>query len=132
MASPATLTLLASTLLAGAPAWAQGGPKALEGTWAAQWQAQAGPLATAQLTVRESGNTWRATFPRGEMPKNPCLEREHGARIQTMADGRYRLVVEASKTMTGCQDAAATLKLVDPTHLEGQWGNGQVIKLQRK
>ena len=132
MASLATTALATCVLLAGASAWAQGGVKALEGTWAAQWQAQAGPLATAQLTVRESGNTWRATFPGGEMPKNPCLQREHGARIQPMADGRYRLVVEASKTLASCQDAAATLTLVDPTHLEGQWGNGQAIKLQRK
>ncbi|MFO1329200.1 MAG: hypothetical protein U1F56_17705 [Rubrivivax sp.] len=132
MASLASTAFATCTLIASAAAWAQADVKALEGTWVAQWRAQAGPVATAQLIVRDTGNTWRATFPKNDVPKNACLEREHSARLQPMADGRYRLVVEASKTMAGCQDANATLTLVDSTHLEGQWGNGQVIKLQRR
>lgn len=132
MASTAWRRVWVGVVAIPAFALAQVGPKALEGSWAAQWQAQAGPAATAVLTVRDSGSTWRATFPGGEMPKNPCQQREHAVRIQEPSAGRYRLVVEASKTMAGCQDAAATLTLVDPSHLEGQWGNGQALKLQRK
>ncbi len=120
------------TLLAIAQAIAQDGA-ALDGSWAAQWRPQVGgPVANAEMTLQGSVGTWRAVFAHGEGRANPCLERAHPASVRAIAPGRFRLTIEASKTMSGCRDSMATLELADATHLVGTWGNGQELKLTRK
>jgi len=107
--------------------------KALDGRWTAQWPTkQSGQTANAEMNLRDSSGTWRAMFAHSEGRMNVCLEKEHPATVKPLPGGRYRLAVEASKTMPSCQNVYATLELVDPTHLVGKWDNGQELKLVRK
>ena len=106
---------------------------ALDGSWTAQWRPQTGgPVANAEMTLQGSVGTWRAAFASGEGRANPCLERAHPVSVKAIAPGRFRLTIEASKTMQGCRASAATLELTDAAHLSGAWGNGQELKLTRK
>ena len=126
------ISVSALALLAAAQAAAQDGT-ALDGSWTAQWRSQTGgPVANAEMTLQGSVGTWRAAFASGEARANPCLERAHPASVKVIAPGRFRLTIEASKTMQGCRDSVATLELADAAHLVGAWGNGQELKLKRK
>ena len=104
----------------------------LEGAWAGYFSAPNGAKVKAEFTVRGSVGTWRAFVPQTQLRVNPCTERPHTVAITEAAPGKFKLVIQASKTLDGCQDAHATVVLVEPNVLEGKFGDGRELSLKRK
>ncbi|MBX3638492.1 MAG: hypothetical protein KF683_24230 [Rubrivivax sp.] len=128
---PKSLAVLSVFLLAGTQALAQPG-NALDGSWQGYYVTQAGTKAKAELSIQGSSGTWRAFIPQAPGRVNPCFERAHPLELTEQASGRFRMVVHSSRTMSGCQDFTASLTLVDPTHIDGQFGDGRELQLERK
>lgn len=122
-------SLLSLTLFAPAFAQSAGG---IEGAWAGYFSAPNGVKVKAELTVRGTEGTWRAFVPQTQLRVNPCTERPHAVAITEMAPGKFKLVIQASKTLDGCQDAHATVSLTEPSVLEGKFGDGRELSLKRK
>lgn len=122
--------VLSACLLAGTRALAQPG-NALDGSWQGHYVTQAGTEAKAELSIQGSSGTWRAFIPQAPGRANPCFERAHPLELTEQASGRIRMAVHASRTMSGCQDFTASLTLVDPAHIESQFGDGRELQLER-
>jgi hypothetical protein len=58
--------------------------------------------------------------------------RQHPAVVKELAAGRFRLTIEASRTMPSCRNSLATLELAGPDRLAGKWDNGPALKLGRR
>lgn len=120
-------------VLVSGSALAQPPSAALDGNWVGQWRAgQTNAVARAEFTVKDLAGSWRASYPGHKEAVNPCLERAHPATIRPNAAGGFRLSIEASKTMRGCHDSFATLRLAEPNRLVGKWDNGVELDLVRK
>lgn len=120
-------------VLACGSALAQAPSAALDGNWVGQWRAaQTNVVARAEFTLKDSAGSWRASHPGHKEAVNPCLERAHPATLTPNAAGGYRLSIEASKTLRGCHDSFATLRLAEPNRLVGKWDNGVELELVRK
>lgn len=104
----------------------------LDGAWSGYFSAPNGAKVKADLTVRGTQGTWRAFVPQTQLRVNPCTERPHTVAITETAPGRFKLVIQASKTLDGCQDAHATVALAGPNVLEGKFGDGRELSLKRK
>lgn len=124
-----TVSLFCLVLPLSALAQTAGG---IEGTWAGYFSAPNGAKVKAELTVRGSEGTWRSFVPQTQLRVNPCTERPHAVAITEAAPGKFKLVIQASKTLDGCQDAHATMALVEPNVLEGKFGDGRELSLKRK
>jgi hypothetical protein len=114
-----------------APALAQQA-SGLEGAWSGYFLAPNGAKVKADFTVRGTEGTWRAFVPQTQLRVNPCTERPHSVAITEVGPGKFKLVIQASKTLDGCQDAHATVSLVEPNQLEGKFGDGRELSLKRK
>lgn len=125
------LATLSAPLLVGAQSLAQAGPS-LDGTWTGYYVTQAGTKAKAELNVQGSTGTWRAFIPQNQGRANPCFERAHPLELTAQAAGKFKMAVHASRTMSACQDFHATLTLVEPSRIEGQFGDGRELRLERK
>jgi hypothetical protein len=99
---------------------------------AAQWHQQTGQVANAEMRLKGGAGTWRAALAHNEARMNPCLERAHPVSVKDSGAGKYRLAIEASKTMASCQNAFATLEWVAPAQLVGKWDNGRELRLERR
>ena len=125
------LAALSASLLVGIQALAQAG-NSLDGSWEGFYVTQAGTRAKAELTVQGTTGTWRAFIPQNQGRVNPCFDRAHPLELSEQPGGKFRMAVHASKTMSGCQDFYASLTLVDPSHIEGKFGDGRELKFERK
>lgn len=128
---PRSLAVFSAALVACSLALAQAG-HALDGTWQGQYVTQAGTVAKAELTIQGATGTWRAFIPQSEGRVNPCFARTHPLELTELPGGTFKLAVRSSRTISGCQDFYANLTRVDPTHLEGKFGDGRELKLERK
>lgn len=126
-----TLTAALLCLASCAPALAQqaGG---IEGAWSGYFSAPNGVKVKAEFSVRGAQGTWRAFVPQTQQRVNPCTERPHAVAITEVAPGRFKLVIQASKTLDGCQDVHAHVALVEANVLEGKFADGRELSLKRK
>ncbi|MCW5609269.1 MAG: hypothetical protein KIS83_01060 [Rubrivivax sp.] len=126
-----SLAVLAVSWVVGSHALAQAGP-ALGGSWSGYYVTQAGTKARAELSIQGSTGTRRAFIPQGPGRANPCFERAHPLELTAQPGGTFRMTVHASRTLSGCQDFQANLTLVDPRHIEGRFGDGRELQLERQ
>jgi hypothetical protein len=105
---------------------------ALDGVWVGHFAAPTGALVKAEFVVSGTAGTWRSFVPQTKGRANPCVEQPHSVSIRETAEGQFALLIQASKTLRGCQDAHATVKLVEPNVLEGKFGDGRELSLKRK
>jgi hypothetical protein len=104
-----------------------------DGTWRGIFVGQGGsPRFEVELVLDGTGGTWQAVGNPMQARGNPCLGRKHEVKIRERSACVLRFSVDASKTLAGCQDFYAAVKLVDDHHLEGQFRNGLPLKLERK
>lgn len=108
------------------------GLEALSGTWYGHGQLPGGLALELELRVEGAAGSWQQ-MPRGKPAvPNPCLGRQHPVAVAQSAPGQYKVHVQASKTVAGCQDARLNLNLVDSTHIDGTFGDGRAFKLERR
>lgn len=125
------LTILGSALLLSSLVHAQpDGP--LQGAWIGHYVAPTGVQVKAEFTVTGAEGTWRSFVPQAQKRPNPCVERPHSVAITEPTAGQFKLVIQASKTLSGCQDAHAAVRLTDTSTLQGSFGDGREIVLKRK
>jgi len=108
----------------------------LDGTWVGRMTMAAGRAGEVEMTVRGSAGKWqvyRSTGSAGfQMKDDPCLDRAHPIVITQEAPDRYRVVVEASKTLSSCRDSRVDFTLVEPNRIEGKFAGGRELDLKRK
>ena len=106
-------------------------PGSIDGSWNGSFATQAGTQVKAQLKVSGTDGSWLAYFPRTAQALSPCLTREHPVSITEISPGKYRIVIQASKGLVGCNDGYATLTLSPPDTLSGAFADGRSINLER-
>ena len=108
----------------------------LDGTWVGRMTMAAGRAGEVEMTVRGTAGKWqvyRSTGSAGfQMKDDPCLDRARPIAITQEAPDRYRVVVEASKTLGSCRDSRVDFTLVEPNRIEGKFAGGRELNLKRK
>jgi hypothetical protein len=96
----------------------------------------AGRAGEVEMTVNGTAGKWqvyRSTGSAGfQMKDDPCLDRAHPIAITQDAPDRYRVVVQASKTLSSCRDSLVDFTLVEPNRIEGKFAGGRELSLKRK
>ena len=123
--------IIGTIFLLACPAIAQQ-PGAIDGAWVGHFTAPTGVKVKAELTVRGGEGTWRSYVPQTQMRVNQCVERPNPVAIAEPTPGQFKLVIQASKVLSGCQDAHATVQLIDSSTLEGKFADGRNLTLKRK
>ena len=107
------------------------GVDALSGVWHGQLPA-GGVMTLVRVKLEGGGSgTWQQT-PRGKpLQPNACLGKEHPLAVTETGPGTFRFHVQASKTLSGCQDGQMMLTLVEGKRLEGRFADGRTLVLER-
>ncbi len=106
-------------------------PATLNGTWLGETTLPGGATAEVQMKVEGGGGTWSIALLGRTDHANPCLGRPVPIAVSE-AGGVIRIHIQASQSLKGCQDGRVTLKRSDDRHLEGTFGDGRALKLQRR
>jgi len=123
--------LLGSALLATIASAQESFP--YDGKWRASFRGPGGEQATAELALKGTGGTWRYVPNRGHMnSRYPCLDREFPVVVRSTSASEFKFDIDASKELPGCKDRSVTVKVLDSKNLEGQFGDGVVLKLTRE
>ena len=104
----------------------------LEGIWVGHYPAPTGAAVKADFSVRGKEGIWRSFVPQTQTRANPCLAQPHAVVINESSERQFKLLIQASKTLRGCQDAHVTVKLVDANTLQGKFGDGREFTLKRE
>jgi hypothetical protein len=117
-----TLLALGGALLS-APLLAQES-NAFDGRWGGTLPTRAGGSLIFELVLDGSSGTWQY-FLSGPIAREfPCLAARHAVTVRQRSATELRFSVDASKTMAGCQDGRAVVRIIDAQHLEGTTGDG--------
>lgn len=107
-------------------------PGGFDGRWSGSFVTPGGGTLVVELVLDGASGTWQI-FPNGIQAREfPCLVPRHAVTVRQRSATELRFSIDASKTLRGCQDGRAALRLVDDRHLEGQFGDGRELKLRRK
>ncbi len=126
-----TIKLALLLLLSMAGAAGAQEPATLNGTWLGETTLPSGATAEVQMKVEGGGGTWTIAPLGRKDHANPC----HGRAVPiaiSEADGVIRVHIQAAQSLKGCQDGRVTMKRSDDRHLEGTFGDGRALKLQRR
>lgn len=122
---------LAACLCGAAPLLAQD-TTALAGSWQGEVQMPGGMIVEVMMRVEAAAVTWTASpRTRPRMP-SPCLSRPLPTTLSEVAPGAFSIEIQASKVVPGCKDSQARVHLVDGRLLEGKFGDGRPLKLERR
>ncbi len=102
------------------------------GSWRVSWMTGAGQQRDADLTIAGESGNWREMLGRRRQQDNPCVAHTYPVTVQRNASTELAFKVESTKVMAGCPEFAAAVKRVDANTLEGQFKNGQPVKLVRQ
>ena len=131
----AASALLCAVVVFAPSALSQSSPS-LDGIWLGRVALTGGRAGEVEMTVRGTEGTWRLFRSTGsagtQMKDDPCLDRAHPIAITPLAPDRYRLVVEASKTLSGCRDSKAEFAVFESNRIDGQFAGGRERHLKRK
>ena len=133
MTVPASRALTAVVLplvlaVAGMPAHAQ----AFDGEWIASYTSGGGNAREADVRIAGRAGTWALRPRPGKDRKDPCVGRPFPLTLGESGAGAVALRVEASATVSGCDDRTLTLQVQDATTLAGQFSNGTAVTLTRR
>lgn len=133
MTVPASRALPAVVLplvlaVAGMPAHAQ----AFDGEWIASYTSGGGHAREADVRIAGRAGTWALRPRPGKDKKDPCVGRPFPLMLGQGGAGAVVLRVEASATVSGCDDRTLTLQAQDATTLAGEFSNGTAVTLTRR
>jgi hypothetical protein len=104
-----------------------------DGNWSASFPRKSGGEGHGRLILKGDLGSWRYVSNQGHQANRyPCLNLDFPITIEERSAERLRLKVDADKTMHGCQDLHLTLQPVDAGHLQGRFGDGSVLQLNRE
>ena len=110
------------------------GTSVYDGTWSATFPDKAGGEREAALELQGTSGTW-LLYPRGgkgKDRKDPCQGRPFAVTVQSSSPTKMKLSIDEADTILGCGDRNVTLTPIDEKNLQGQFGDGRVLKLVRK
>ena len=103
-----------------------------DGRWRGTFLNPSGIELDVELILAGSSGTWKI-FPRGKQAQlNPCLGRAHPVTVHKRSPSELKFSIDASKSIPGCDDGHAAVKLIDHEHLAGHFGDGRTLNLARK
>ena len=114
--------------LAGMPAHAQ----SFDGEWTASYTSGGGNAREADVRIAGREGTWALRPRPGKDRKDPCVGRPFPLVLSEGGAGAAVLRVEASATVSGCDDRTLNLQAVDAKTLSGQFSNGTAVTLTRR
>lgn len=114
--------------LAGMPAHAQ----TFDGEWIASYTSGGGNAREADVRIAGRQGTWALRPRPGKDRKDPCVGRPFPLVLGEGGAGATVLRVEASTTVSGCDDRTVTVQAVDANTLAGQFSNGTAVTLTRR
>jgi hypothetical protein len=107
-------------------------PNAYLGTWTGSMATSGAKVLPLELSITETGGTWR--FLRGGTGtrENPCVGKEFPVTVVSRSQAELQFEVKGSSVIQGCVDEPGVLRPVDAQNLEGTLKDGRAIKLTRK
>jgi len=121
--------LLFAMALAGLPVLAE---PAFDGEWTASYTSGGGNAREADVRIAGREGTWALRARPGKDKKDPCVGRPFPLVLSDGGPGAAVLRVEASATVSGCDDRRLNLKVVDAKTLAGEFSNGTAVTLTRR
>jgi hypothetical protein len=107
----------------------QAGP--FQGKWSGSMPGQSENQLGVELEVGDTTGTWRMT-PQGNWGlKNPCFKRLFPVTVTSQSTTELRIEINGAKVLQGCMNQSAFFKQVDANTLEGELGDGRLVKLSR-
>ena len=101
------------------------------GTWRAAFSTQRSERHQATMFIDIAAGTW-ITLARGKPSRRePCAGRKLPVTLVGGGSSTVTLSILASKVDAKCPDRTARLTVVDTDTMEGQFSNGDVLRLER-
>ena len=100
-----------------------------DGKWTAAFD-KAGRPFQADVVIAGLGGTWKLLEPSGRPFHSGCLGVEFPITVQSSTPNELKFSVDGSKVQ-GCNSPTITLKPTDDKHLDGNFDNGNPLKLAR-
>lgn len=115
------------TTLAAQPTFAQ----AFDGAWTVSYSSGSGNEREADVKITGTQGTWQVRARPGKDKKDPCVGRPFPLTVTESTAESLAFRVDASATVSGCDDRNGSVKVVDAKTLEGQFNNGRPVKFVR-
>jgi hypothetical protein len=100
------------------------------GNWSGTMEGNGGRQVPVEVTLMDSGGTWRMTVSGPAGRGNPCFGKDLPLVLETTPEGVV-LDIKGAQVITGCLDQRATLTHVNGK-LTGTLKDGRAVTLVRK
>jgi len=101
------------------------------GTWRATYSTQSGERHQATVIIHVAEGTWITLGQSNSRRHEPCAGRRFPVTLVGGGSSTVTLLIAASKVNAKCPDRSARLTVVDTDTLEGEFANGDVLRLDR-
>ena len=102
------------------------------GTWRATFSTQDGARRQATLIIDDMAEgTWITLAQRNPRRREPCAGQKFPVTLAGGGTSTVTLLIAASKVNAKCPDRSARLTVVDVDTMEGEFSNGNVLRLER-
>ncbi|MBS0429201.1 MAG: hypothetical protein JSR41_18140 [Proteobacteria bacterium] len=106
--------------------------QAFDGEWIASYTSGSGNAREADVRIAGREGSWALRPRPGKDKKDPCVGRPFPLVLSDSGAGTAVLRVEASATVSGCDDRTLNLQALDAKTLAGQFSNGTAVTLTRR
>jgi len=101
------------------------------GTWRATYSTQAGERHQATVIIHVAEGTWITVPQRNSTRHEPCAGQRFPVTLVGGGTSTVTLLIAASKVNAMCPDRSARLTVVDTDTLEGEFADGNGLRLDR-
>ena len=101
------------------------------GTWRATYATQSGERHQATVIIHVAEGTWITLGQSNSSRHEPCAGRRFPVTLMGGGSSTVTLLIAASQVDAKCPDRSARLTVVDTDTLEGEFSDGNVLRLDR-
>jgi hypothetical protein len=101
------------------------------GTWRATYSTQAGERHRATVIIHVAEGIWITPGQSNSRKHEPCAGPKFPVSLVGGGSSTVTLLIAASKVNAKCPDRSARLTVVDTNTLEGEFSDGNVLRLDR-
>ena len=87
------------------------------GTWKAEFTTKNGVSREGKVVISDKAGTWDMAI---QIRNNPCAGKVYPITVLTASASELSFEINRAKTLTGCSDGLAKLRVIDDRTLEGQ------------
>ncbi len=101
------------------------------GTWRATYATQSGERRQATVIIHVAEGTWITLVQRNSRRHEPCAGHRFPVTLVGGGSSTVTLLIAASKVNAKCPDRSARLTVIDTDTLEGEFSDGNRLRLDR-